>query len=178
VEAWCCRGACGAVWKHGRPAATGFGGRVCQGHRRLPASALARASVTHVARSCPVLCARPVGVAADAALRLLRQPARRRPFGGFRAGCMDGGDSGSWPDVSAGGRGASWAKASTTATPVGAASPVGGVTFPSIVFLGRKPDPSRTRDGVVPDVTPFLKFVSASASPSVVAFASRRLVCR
>jgi hypothetical protein len=53
--------------------------------------------------------------------------------------------------------GASWARASATATPLGAASPVGGVVFPNILFLGRKPGPSLTHDGVVPDITPFLK---------------------
>jgi hypothetical protein len=60
--------------------------------------------------------------------------------------------------------------------------PVEGVAFPSTVFHGQKFDPSRTDDGGVPDVTPFLnvsllKFVSVTASPSVVAFASRRPVC-
>ena len=34
--------------------------------------------------------------------------------------------------------GASWARASATATPLGAASPVGGVVFPNIFFLGQK----------------------------------------
>lgn len=59
----------------------------------------------------------------------------------------------------------------------GAASPVEGVTFPGVVFHGRKPNPSRTSDGGVLDVTPFLmasllKFVSATMSTSVDAFAS------
>jgi hypothetical protein len=69
----------------------------------------------------------------------------------------------------------SWVKASATVTPMGAA-------FPNTVFLGRKPDPSRTGDGVVSNATPILKasllkFVSATTSPSLVASASRRLVC-
>jgi hypothetical protein len=68
-------------------------------------------------------------------------------------GMEDGDDGRSWPDV---GAGSSWARASATATPVGTASPIGGVIFLIIFFLGRKPGPSRTRDGVVPNVTPFL----------------------
>jgi hypothetical protein len=60
------------------------------------------------------------------------------------------------------------------------ASPIEGVTFPNTVFLGRKFGPSRTRDGDVLDITPFmkvslLKFFSTTTSPSVVVFASRRL---
>jgi hypothetical protein len=60
--------------------------------------------------------------------------------------------------------------------------PVEGIAFPSTVFHGRKPDPSWTSDGGVPDVIPFLKasllkFVSATTSPSFDAFASRRPVC-
>jgi hypothetical protein len=51
----------------------------------------------------------------------------------------------------------SWAKALATATPLGAAFPVGGVVRPITVFHGRKPRPFRTGDGDVPDVTPFLK---------------------
>jgi hypothetical protein len=69
----------------------------------------------------------------------------------------------------------SWVKALATATPLGAAFPVEGVVFSSIVFRGRKPDPSRTGDGGIFDVTTFLKasllkFVSTASSPSVVAF--------
>ena len=65
----------------------------------------------------------------------------------------------------------SWAKASVTVTPLGAASPVEGVVFPSTVFHGRKLGPSQMSDGGVPDVIPFLKasllkFVSATTSPS------------
>jgi hypothetical protein len=67
------------------------------------ALALARAGVTHTTRCCPVLCAHPEGVAADAVLRLLQQPARRCPSIGVHAGCQGGGDGGSWPDVGAGG---------------------------------------------------------------------------
>jgi hypothetical protein len=71
-------------------------------------------------------------------------------------------------------------KASATVTLVGVASPIEDVAFPSTVFHGQKPGPSC--DGGVLDVTPFLKalllkFVSATASPSVFAFVSRRLVC-
>jgi hypothetical protein len=67
-------------------------------------------------------------------------------------------------------------------TPVGAASPVEGVMFPSTVFLGRKLGPSQTSDSGIPDIIPFLKalllkFVSATTSPSVDAFASQRPVC-
>jgi hypothetical protein len=55
--------------------------------------------------------------------------------------------------------------------------PVEGVTFPGAVFHGRKPSPSRTSDGDILDVTPFLmasllKFVSATTSTSFDAFAS------
>lgn len=78
--------------------------------------------------------------------------------------------------------GFSWAKALATTTPLGAASLVEGVVFPSFVFRGRKPGPPRTGDDGVPDVTPFLKalllkFVSATSLPSVVAFVFRVPVC-
>jgi hypothetical protein len=71
--------------------------------------------------------------------------------------------------------GFSWAKALATTTTLGVASPVEDIVSPIIVFCGRKPGPSRTGDGGVLDVTPFLKasllkFVSATSSPSVVAF--------
>jgi hypothetical protein len=64
--------------------------------------------------------------------------------------------------------GFSWAKALATTTLLGAASPVEGVVLPSFVFRGRKPDPPRTDDDGVLDVTPFLKasllkFVSATS---------------
>jgi hypothetical protein len=67
-------------------------------------------------------------------------------------------------------------------TPLGAASPVEGVVFPSFVFRGRKPGPPRTGNDGVPDVTPFLKalllkFVWATSSLSVVAFVFRVPVC-
>jgi hypothetical protein len=67
----------------------------------------------------------------------------------------------------------SWTKASATVTLVGVASPIEDVAFPSTVFHGQKPGPSWTSDGGVLDVTPFLKalllkFVSATASPSVL----------
>lgn len=60
--------------------------------------------------------------------------------------------------------------------------PVEGLIFSSVVFHGQKPGPSRTSDGGVASVTPFLevsllKFVSATTSPLVVAFASGRPVC-
>ncbi|NP_001132620.1 uncharacterized protein LOC100194094 [Zea mays] len=78
--------------------------------------------------------------------------------------------------------GFSWAKALATATLLGAASPVEGVVFPSFVFHGRKPGPPRIGDDGIPDVTPFLKvsllkFVSATSSPSVVAFVFWVPVC-
>jgi hypothetical protein len=62
------------------------------------------------------------------------------------------------------------------------ASLVEGVTFPSIVFFGRKLNPSRTGDGGVPDVIPFLKasllkFVLTTTSHLVDAFASRCPIC-
>jgi hypothetical protein len=69
-------------------------------------------------------------------------------------GMEDDDDGSSWLTLVLG---ASWARASATATPVGAASPVGNAVFPNIFFLGRKPGPSRTRDGAVPDATLFLK---------------------
>jgi hypothetical protein len=69
-------------------------------------------------------------------------------------GMEDGDDGSSWSDVGGGGF---LGESLGDATPLGAASPVGGVVFPNMFFLGRKPGPSRTRDGVVPDVTPFLK---------------------
>jgi hypothetical protein len=64
--------------------------------------------------------------------------------------------------------GFSWAKALATVTPLGAASPIEGVVFPSYVFRGQKPGPPWTGDVGVPDVTPFLKasllkFVSATS---------------
>jgi hypothetical protein len=94
-------------------------------------------------------------------------------------GMEDGDDGSSWPDVGAGGfLGESLGDGDAR----GRRFPCWGVVFPNMFFLGRKPGPSRTRDGVVLDVTPFLegvalKFVSASASPSMVAFDSQRLVC-
>jgi hypothetical protein len=50
--------------------------------------------------------------------------------------------------------------------------PVEGIAFFSTVFYGRKPGPSRTYDGGVPNVTPFLKasLLSATTSPSVCCF--------
>jgi hypothetical protein len=67
-------------------------------------------------------------------------------------------------------------------TSVGATFRVEGVAFPSTVIHERKPGPSRTGGGGVPDVTTFLmasllKLVSATPPPSVDAFASRRPVC-
>jgi hypothetical protein len=53
--------------------------------------------------------------------------------------------------------GFSLAKALTTVTPLGVASPGEGVVLLSAVFHGRKPRPFRTDGGGVPDVTPFLK---------------------
>lgn len=78
--------------------------------------------------------------------------------------------------------GFSWAKALATTTLLGAASPVEGVVFPSFVFRPRKPGPPRTDDDGVLDVTPFLKasllkFVSATSSPSMVAFVFWVPVC-
>jgi hypothetical protein len=126
---WCCGGACGAVWKHGRPAAAGFGSHVCQGHLRLPVSALARASVTH-------MFARPVGVATDVFLWLLQQPVRQRPSRGFRAGCMDSNDGGYVFGLTLVLR-ASWTKDLAMTTPVSAASPVGALHSPALSFLGK-----------------------------------------
>jgi hypothetical protein len=87
---------------------------------------------------------------------------------------------GSWPDAVLGR--VSWAKALAKMTPLGAASPIEGVVFPSFVLRGRKPGPPRTGDDGVLDVTPFpkaslLKFVSTTSSPSVVAFVFRAPVC-
>lgn len=66
----------------------------------------AAVSVTHATRCCSVLCAQLEGVAADVALRLLRQPVRRCPFERFvcvvrvvtmvETTCYV---LGSWPDV-------------------------------------------------------------------------------
>jgi hypothetical protein len=70
----------------------------------------------------------------DTALRLLRQPARRCPSRGVCAGCQ--GDGASWRvDV----LGASWAKASTTVTYVGAASLSRVSHPPAMSSLGESP---------------------------------------
>jgi hypothetical protein len=58
---------------------------------------------------------------------------------------------------------------------LGVVAPVEGVVFPNTVFRRRKPGRSRTSDSGVSDVTPFLKasllkFVSATSSPSTIAF--------
>lgn len=71
-----------------------LGGRMCQSRRRQPTSALARDSVTHAVRCCPVPCAQSEGVAVDAALLLLRQPAHRCRSGGVCAVCQGGADGG------------------------------------------------------------------------------------
>ena len=69
-------------------------------------------------------------------------------------GMEDGDDGSSWLDVGAGGfLGESLGDGDAR----GRRFPCWGVVFPNMFFLGRKPGPSRTRDGVVPDVTPFLK---------------------
>jgi hypothetical protein len=65
---------------------------------------------------------------------------------------------------------------------MGATFRVEGVVFTSTVFHERKPSPSRTGGGGVPDVTTFLmasllKLVSAMPLPSVDDFASRRPIC-
>jgi hypothetical protein len=126
-----------------------------------------------------------VPMAANVALRVLRQPTRWCPSGGVcaetravataEAACFD---LGSWPnDVLEVILGESLGDGDAR-----------GRHFPLLrashcsVFLGRKLGPSQTCDGGILDVTPFLKasclkFVSASMLPSVAAFASRHLDC-
>jgi hypothetical protein len=78
--------------------------------------------------------------------------------------------------------GASWARASATATPMGAASLVGGVVFFQYFLPWAKAwsisdsRRCRPRRHFLPEGVTF-KFVSALASSSVVAFDSRRLLC-
>jgi hypothetical protein len=148
---------------------------------RVPSAAVGFSSGTHQCdargKSCPVLCAHPEGVAADATLRLLRQPTRRCPSGGVHAGCQYGSNGDSWPDDGAGGllgrkprrRRRSWASlpllgASHSCLPWAKAQSISNT---------RRCHPRRHSlpEGIT------LKFVSVTASPSVVAFAPRRLVC-
>jgi hypothetical protein len=103
----------------------------------------------------------PEVVTIGAALRLLWQSARHWPSRWVCVGCLGSGSCGDvlCPMVPAGrcARGVSWAKALATVMPLGAASPIEGVMFPSFVFRGRKPGPPRTGNDGIPDVTPFLK---------------------
>lgn len=50
----------------------------------------------------------------------------------------------------------SWVEASATMIHVDVTSPVEGIIL-SAIFHGRKPNPSRTSDSGIPDVTLFLK---------------------
>jgi hypothetical protein len=61
---------------------TDFDGRGCQCQWRQPVSSLMGDSVAHTARCALVPCAQPEGMAADAALRLLRHPTSRCPSRG------------------------------------------------------------------------------------------------
>jgi hypothetical protein len=98
-------------------------------------------------------------------------------------GKEDDGDGDSWPDVGVGdflGESLGESLGDGNGDAHGHRFPCWGVAFPSIFFLGRSPvhlrlatlsSPTSLAEGVA------LKFVSAPASPSVVAFDSRRLVC-
>jgi hypothetical protein len=69
-------------------------------------------------------------------------------------GMEDNDDGGSWPNVGVGGF---LDESLNDGDARGHRFPCWGILFPIIFFLGRKSGPSRTRDSVVPDVTPFLK---------------------
>jgi hypothetical protein len=76
-----------------------------------------------------------------------------------------------------------WAKVSATMTPMGTASHVESVASPALSSMGessvhRGQATVASGDIILFQKASLLKFVSASTSPSVDAFASRRPVCR